>query len=61
MLLLGGIPHIQLKEANIKKYSSICEKLKKDLKAKKDELDVIKKMGQVKMHQIYTGGLKLVK
>ena len=42
-------------------YEQIIEKLKKDGKAKKEEIDVFRKLSQVKIHQMDTIGIKVIK
>lgn len=42
-------------------YGGVIDKLAKDLKGKKDDIEVMKKMYQVKTHQIDTLGIKIIK
>ncbi len=52
---------MERKEKSYKMYGQAIEKFQKDLKAKKDEIEVLKKMLLVKMHQIDTNGIKIIK
>lgn len=48
--LTHKLPLLERKEKSYKLYGQAIEKHQKDLKTKKDELEVLKKMLLVKMH-----------
>ncbi|CDW85496.1 UNKNOWN [Stylonychia lemnae] len=61
ILIAQRLPMFEQMGKNKEIYGQVIEKLKKDIKAKKEEIDVFKKLSQVKVHQLDTIGIKVIK
>ena len=49
-LMNHKLPLMMKREQSMKQYGHICQKLAKDLKIRREELEIMKKTAQVKMH-----------
>lgn len=53
------LPLIERKEKAYKLFGQHVERLQKDLKAKREEIEVVKKLALIKFHQLATNGMKV--